>query len=452
MTETNSERKSATALNISLLPVALVLIVAATAIPIEFRNPSIDYFAWRFDGPDVFVNILLYIPIGLALRYKRLTYALTVFSIVTVTIEFMQLFYVNRSPSLWDILANILGGTVGWCLVDTYRRFFVWGPRSAAIRIALLGGSITGLIVLRIIISQPGMASDFSDWDPSYHLAIKDELTGERTWRGTLYALGLFDQSLSRAQLADFSPALLDRGLLANRSGRIKPIYTLVSPKISEQKPGRPILRSEQEKEIFNALVTSGAMTVLAWIQPDDLDQYDSARIVTLSKDHYNRNFTLGQEGGRLVFRLRTPASGPNGFDPSMLTPEILKIGQPLFVAATYDGRVSKVYLDGKLVGRLNLAAKRKFGTTLFDYDAPLAAILVGMLTAVSFITLLGSFASEPLMWLFASAAGFFGAVLLAASGGLSALPDFANWSLLLGACGGLSIALAVHNGNDAEQ
>ena len=129
MAEINSESKTATALNISLLPVALVLIVATTAIPIEFRDPSIDFFSWCFNGSDIFLNILLYIPIGLALRNKRLTYALTVFSVLTVTIEFMQLFYVNRNPSLWDIFANILGGTIGWYLANICYRFVVWQCR-----------------------------------------------------------------------------------------------------------------------------------------------------------------------------------------------------------------------------------------------------------------------------------------------------------------------------------
>ena len=146
-----------------------------------------------------------------------------------------------------------------------------------------------------------------------------------------------------------------------------------------------------------------------------------------------------------MVFRLRTPATGPNGFDPPLRTPEVLKIGKTLFVAATYDGKISKVYLDGNLVGRLNIAAKRKIGTTLFDYDAPLVAILAGAFTSIFFLSMIGPILNRLLRWILAGIAGFCGAFSIAAMGGLSALPAFENWNLLLGIGGGICVASAIH-------
>jgi len=446
MRDAKSESRPISAININLLPIAVALIIGATAIPVGFRYPSVDFVSWRPDFMDVLNNLLLYIPIGVALRRKRLPFAIVTIAILTCLVEIIQLIYPGRHPSLIDMTANILGGIAGWYLASLYQSLNISPPRSATVRAFLLVSSATGMFILSVVISQPGLDTDFSNWDPSYRIAINDELTRDRAWSGTVYALGLFDQALSHSQLLTLSAVFSEPSRLVKPSVGINPIFALIPPRIIEQEYGRPILQPDQEKQIFDALVKRGAMTLVAWVQTNSLEQFDSARIVTFSRDQYNRNFTLGQEGGRIVFRLRTPATGPNGFDPPLRTPEVLKIGKPLFVAATYDGKISKVYLDGKLVGRLNIAAKRKIGTTLFDYDAPLVAILAGAFTATLFLSLIGSTSNRPFRWILAGVGGFCGAFFIAAMGGLSALPELENWNLLLGVGGGLCVASAIHN------
>ena len=46
---------------------------------------------------------------------------------------------------------------------------------------------------------------------------------------------------------------------------------------------------------------------------PGNTAQTGPARIVSLSADTGAQNFTLGQEGSDIEFRLRTPVSGRNG-------------------------------------------------------------------------------------------------------------------------------------------
>ena len=67
----------------------------------------------------------------------------------------------------------------------------------------------------------------------------------------------------------------------------------------------------------------------------------------------------LGQIRDTLTFRLRTPASGLNGMNPALYTGPVLSLNHPSLVAAVYDGRVSRLYVDGKLVGEMNLGAQR---------------------------------------------------------------------------------------------
>ena len=83
------------------------------------------------------------------------------------------------------------------------------------------------------------------------------------------------------------------------------------------------------------------------------------ARIVTISHDPANRNFTLGQIRDTLTFRLRTPASGPNGTSPALYTGPVLSLNRPTFVAAVYDGRYSRLYVDGKQVAQVDVGAHR---------------------------------------------------------------------------------------------
>ncbi len=446
MRGTKSDSKPINANNITLLPIAVALVIGATAIPVDFRYPSIDFVSWRPNFMDVLNNLLLYMPMGVALQRKRLSFAIVPIAILTCLVEIIQLIYPNRHPSLIDMTANIVGGITGWYLANIYLSFKISPPRPLTVRAFLLVGSATGILILSVVISQPGLDTDFSNWDSSYHIAINDELTRDRPWSGTVYALGLFDRALSQSELLTLSTIFSESRRLMKPSAGIKPIFALISPSLVEQEYGRPILQPDQEKQIFDALVKRGAMTLVTWVQTHSLEQFDSARIVTFSKDQYNRNFTLGQEGGRIVFRLRTPATGPNGFDPPLRTPEVLKIGKTLFAAATYDGKISKVFLDGKLVGRLNIAAKRKMGTTLFDYDAPLVAILAGAFTATLFLSVIGSISNRPLRWILAGIGGFCGAFFIAGIGGLSALPEFETWNLLLGVCGGICVASAIHN------
>ena len=70
---------------------------------------------------------------------------------------------------------------------------------------------------------------------------------------------------------------------------------------------------SKPPKRLISAIRKTGAVTIEAWIQPRKKDQSGPARIVTLSRDSSNRNFTLGQDGNRYEVRFRFDKSTNNG-------------------------------------------------------------------------------------------------------------------------------------------
>nr|MDJ0837364.1 PKD domain-containing protein [Acidobacteriota bacterium] len=67
--------------------------------------------------------------------------------------------------------------------------------------------------------------------------------------------------------------------------------------------------------ELIDAIRTSGALTLEAWLTPANTTQNGPARVVSISNGAYLRNLTLGQEGSTWVVRLRTTTAGDNGLN-----------------------------------------------------------------------------------------------------------------------------------------
>jgi len=106
-------------------------------------------------------------------------------------------------------------------------------------------------------------------------------------------------------------------------------------------------------KTITDRLRDTSELTIEATLRPANLKQVGPARIVSLSRNTSNRNFTLGQERDHLVMRLRTPKTGNNGSSPQI---NIARVSTDRFyhVAVTYkDGQMTG-YLDGKQVMQTN--------------------------------------------------------------------------------------------------
>ncbi|RMF62199.1 MAG: choice-of-anchor D domain-containing protein, partial [Calditrichaeota bacterium] len=98
--------------------------------------------------------------------------------------------------------------------------------------------------------------------------------------------------------------------------------------------------------EETEALKLTNAITIEAWVKPLDALQGGPARMVTLSGDPSNRNFTLGQAGDAYDVRLRTTLTDLNG-TPSVASPAGTASPNLMHVVYTRDasGQV-KLYID----------------------------------------------------------------------------------------------------------
>ena len=109
--------------------------------------------------------------------------------------------------------------------------------------------------------------------------------------------------------------------VIHDRSGVGEPINLSISdPKAVRRSEGKlevsgktTIHSSKPAKKLIDSVRRSGALTIEAWIQPANTKQSGPARIVTVSKNSNERNFTLGQDGDKYEVRLRTTRTSTNG-------------------------------------------------------------------------------------------------------------------------------------------
>ncbi len=114
----------------------------------------------------------------------------------------------------------------------------------------------------------------------------------------------------------------------------------------------------------------SNALTIEAWIKPANTSQKGPARIVSMSSNSVQRNFTLGQERDRYQFRLRATSTSDNGIPDtgSGNGKAETKLAHVVFTRGS-DGRV-RFYVDGKQT------ESRKVAGRLSNWDVGFPLIL----------------------------------------------------------------------------
>jgi len=114
---------------------------------------------------------------------------------------------------------------------------------------------------------------------------------------------------------------------------------------------------------LSDAIKASGTITIEAWVRPARLDQSGPARIVTLSHNASERNFTLGQDGDRIEVRLRTTKTSTNGMPSLASKPKSLGTNWTHIVYTFDDAGKAKLYVNG------TLNAEQSIGGALSGWD-----------------------------------------------------------------------------------
>jgi len=112
---------------------------------------------------------------------------------------------------------------------------------------------------------------------------------------------------------------------------------------------GGSCVATNADARLLEACRASNALTIEATLTPANITQEGPARIATFSSDPSSRNFTLGQQQGKLMLRLRTPQTGLNGVNPELDLCSV-EANRTYHVALTYSGGKLLCYLDGAKV------------------------------------------------------------------------------------------------------
>jgi len=435
-TETHPKDAAAdSSLYLHILLPALASIIVVTAVTVEVSEPFLDRpLARRIAQTDVIYNLLLYLPLGAALSRHKLIKALAIAGGLSLVAESVQLFYPDRVPSAIDVGVNTLGAFIGLLVARLTMRFLrldLTAIKLGALT-ALLSFSAYAALVYAMWPPDPGRWT-FSNWDPTFQIAIGNELSQDRLWHGEVSGVAILAEPLDVTHIK-----ALHRGgpeSLRNQSvSDLPPALFAMSEPLSESDSlwGLPLLGVERTHPIFDGLVEKSRLSALVWFRSFEPNPSGPARILTYSKDPLNRNFTIALEDRRIVFRLRTPKTGPNGVYPQVVTAGFVDANEDVFVAATYDGRVSRVYIDGRLAARLSLAARSWISPFLADSGLPTTGVLAGMLSAVGLLSL-GGRRIRHRRQLVATLAGLAGAAIIAMLVWNSPVPELIRWLPLVG-------------------
>ena len=107
-------------------------------------------------------------------------------------------------------------------------------------------------------------------------------------------------------------------------------------------------IRAKNSRKLVGRLKRSRELTIEAWVTPANLNQKGPARIVSLSKNPNERNFTLGQDGKRFDVRLRTTRNSKNGLPSIASLPGSLKTARTHVVYTRAKNGKVHIWLNGR--------------------------------------------------------------------------------------------------------
>ena len=366
-TSVRGQKGNEMVLLLSLLPILLI-----TLYPYSFRWERLAagwdllLFGWgESTALDSLMNIVLFVPLGFGVgqlirKFKPATsFPLTIVVALSAgfglsySIEVLQTCLESRFTSLVDVLANTAGSLIGLICFESLR------TRSLQPTHGFLG-YLLAVLVIAIPLQR---SITFSNWDMGFSLLLGNERSRDRPWNGRIQSLwiagkasserqrrhaldvGWPDESILRHLLAwyEFQPGsatcFKDRSLKLPDmvwNGEPEAVATALGAFVDST---RSLESHGPAAYLSERLMKTSQFTLCVTFVSHVREQWGPARIVTLSGGTGRRNFTLAQEGKKLVFRLRTPLTGENGTPPELESRGNFSTTAMETHVITYDGQ-----------------------------------------------------------------------------------------------------------------
>ena len=366
----------------------IVIVILTTLYPFNFQVNALSVSEYLsgysfIAGPysDIPLNIILFIPYGLALtiiferqseKFKRHTFALVLAAgfLLTLLVEFLQLALPDRTSTLSDMVNNTLGAGVGYAFYHLFKkRVWLFAKVKPVIsNKRLLSAGLLGYLLI-LLLSAYWIKGGFQlrNWEPNYYLVLGNEKTQDRPWQGEIKNLGFFDRALSVDEIEDLFTASSTEQVSQEHLIAFYPITGVNS--LSDQVGDSPDLQwtgfgndpltdvssnlldgkqwLETELPVTNLnekLLASSEFTLFLTVTILNVKQYGPARILSIGEDPFHRNLMIGQNGADLILRIRTPFTGENGIVPQWKLPNTFVNSDTYRLAVTYDGVSVQVF------------------------------------------------------------------------------------------------------------
>jgi glycopeptide antibiotics resistance protein len=371
--------------SISIILFSILFILLLTLFPFNFllkeifTSPAYHPLALgcaREGYWGILQNVVLFLPLGFglssALMQTRTLNGLSILKQIlfvsfgfSYSIEMLQVLLPSRFPSLTDVFSNSVGGLLGFICFYLWKYksvHLIWDYKNVQI-------NILGYIILAVLVSIPlQLQTSLQNWDKTFPLLLGNERTGDRPWQGYISEVYVTDRALSSAEVTRVFSA---KSPFATRGDSLLAFYRLTGQGRYEDTKGRlpalvwrggspdwqqnagVLLGPKQWLEtttpatyLTQRLIQTSQFTLGVTAATHDTQQDGPARIVSLSGDSSRRNFTLGQVGKDLEFRLRTPLTEENGAAPPLRVPGVFATTKPVHLVVTYDGSHLLLYMN----------------------------------------------------------------------------------------------------------
>ena len=295
-------------------------------------------------------------------------------------VEAAQLFQTGRHARAVDLLFNFASLTTGlWISTRTaigerWKTIIHQSDSRPPVACVLVG--VTACIAWAIIGLQPAMGALRLNWDPTFPLIVGNEIGHARPWVGQIQYIGIYDRALTEHDVRNIREVVAQKGnpdvrlglgLLVDYDFRelppLQPEYAgrLKDPQLCLSIPAEWIISADglttngeglgqsvgPATTMVDAIKRTGAFSVEVELQPQNLTQLGPARVISNSFGPPQRNFTLGQSGADLVFRVRNGVNGPNGNLQELTAHQALDTNKQ-HVVASYDHGVSTIFRNGQ--------------------------------------------------------------------------------------------------------
>ncbi len=369
---------------------SILAVVIATLYPFNFSLP--DNLSKRelvnsFDNNSFFNdqvnNVILFLPLGFGLtgllQKRKAKLILQIVAVIlssaalSSSVELLQILVPSRTPTPADIFNNSFGGFLGLIC------FYIWNSKSfkailqriedskASKSISKITLFFTGYIILTFLLTIPWqITTNLSGWNPSFPLIIGNERTANRGWEGNISELNITNKALSKNQVKqvfsqsnDF-PKTGDSLIAAyeftgkapykDKAGKQPDLLWQGTQNQNQNEvfitPNRWLQTATPVESLTDSISKNSEFTISTTLTSTKTEQFGPARIISLSNDSFRRNFTLGQQGSDLVFRLRTPLTGANASDVKLEVPGVFKDAKLHQIVINYSKSSLIIYVD----------------------------------------------------------------------------------------------------------